>query len=231
MDRDLNCFPRTFQRISPTHSKKHHVVSSRYRPIYAISFKYQKEISLWRNKLKVIAVKHVNCFKAKIHFTLIQFFNLSYQLSFRPWCRIFLDLDARYFVCTLDQVEKMPWSKICLLSVVTFGTSTWLIFKSESTLQILCVHHIYRHHDFTKSTVYVHVRGNWKLLVIKETKEGFCHHYVLSCILFHIISGELPQFYNDYRKDEMSHITGSCFVSTNFLWLEAFVYTVACNDK
>ena len=84
------------------HSKKHRVVSSRY--IYAISFKYKKEILLWINKLKVIAVKHINCFKAKIHFTLIPFF--------RPWCKIFLDLDARYFVCTLDQVTRMHWPKV-----------------------------------------------------------------------------------------------------------------------
>ena len=77
------------------HSKKHRVVSSRY--IYAISFKYKKEISLWINKLKVIASKQK-----------FIFFNLLYQLTFRPWYKIFLDLDARYFVCTLDQVEKMP---------------------------------------------------------------------------------------------------------------------------
>ncbi len=46
--------------LSPldVHLKKHRVVSSRY--IYAISFKYEKEISLWINKLKVIAVKHID---------------------------------------------------------------------------------------------------------------------------------------------------------------------------
>ncbi len=54
----------------------------------------------------------MNCFNAKIHFTLIPFFNLLYQVSFRPWCKIFLDLDGRHFVCTLDQVENMPWSKV-----------------------------------------------------------------------------------------------------------------------
>ncbi len=42
------------------------------RCIYAISFKYEKEISLWINKLKVIAVKHINCFKAKSHFGFCQ---------------------------------------------------------------------------------------------------------------------------------------------------------------
>ncbi len=102
------------------HSKKHRVVSSRY--IYAISFKYEKESSLWINKPKVIGVKHMNCFKAKIHFTLIPFFNLLYQVSFRPWCKIFLDLGERYFVCMLDQVEKMPWSKVCFFEC----TSKWV---------------------------------------------------------------------------------------------------------
>ena len=85
-----------------------------------------KEILLWINKLEIIAVKYGNCFKAKIHFILIPFFNLLYQSSVRPWCKIFLDLHMTSFFCTLctipeNKTKGMPWEsfhspRCCIVS-------------------------------------------------------------------------------------------------------------------
>ncbi len=66
------------------HCKKHRVVSSRY--IYAISFKYQKEISLWINKLKLIAVKRLFCRNAELLLILFSsYFPIELYFHYQWW--------------------------------------------------------------------------------------------------------------------------------------------------
>ncbi len=71
--------------------------------IYAIPFKYKKE-RIWDTFHSIVLMEraclgHVKLLPTSLHH------------AYTPLHYIVLDLDARYFVCTLHQIGKRPWPK------------------------------------------------------------------------------------------------------------------------